>query len=330
LLATAALACMPAQALAGDKPLVIESAKIKQLPSATTLQLNAPTTAAATINLPHGTAPTSPANGDCWTTTAGLYCRINGATVGPFSTTTGTVTVSGSPVVGNCAQFLGSTVIGDAGAACGSGGGSSGNTAIKIGTMRALTDFTQINISGSYAVTEVSGKAITVKDTSPGTGFKLAGLCRAVPAAPYRIVMAIQPNTYPVNYLSYAYGFSDGTKYDIVGQYDTNRWGNSQWSNSTTRFGVTLTFNDYPSVGTYFVALEDDNAGNVYLEQSSDGINFAKQRTIVKSSGYLGSTGYTNACLLLQNLGSGGASGSNNPYSISLREWDESGLSRSF
>ena len=39
----------------------------------------------AGFNLPHGTAPSSPANGDCWTTTAGLYCYINGGTVGPYN-----------------------------------------------------------------------------------------------------------------------------------------------------------------------------------------------------------------------------------------------------
>jgi hypothetical protein len=71
---------------AADKPLVLESAKIKQLPASTTLQVNASGTGAASINIPHGTAPTSPTNGDCWTTTGGLYCRINGATVGPYGT----------------------------------------------------------------------------------------------------------------------------------------------------------------------------------------------------------------------------------------------------
>lgn len=40
-----------------------------------------PTTAAASIRLPHGTAPTTPADGDMWTTSAGgLYVRVNGVT----------------------------------------------------------------------------------------------------------------------------------------------------------------------------------------------------------------------------------------------------------
>ena len=49
------------------------------------LQLSASTTARATVRIPHGTAPTAPVNGDMWTTTAGLYIRINGSTVGPLS-----------------------------------------------------------------------------------------------------------------------------------------------------------------------------------------------------------------------------------------------------
>jgi hypothetical protein len=45
----------------------------------------ASTTANAGLRLPHGTAPTSPTDGDMWTTTAGLYVRVNGVTVGPLT-----------------------------------------------------------------------------------------------------------------------------------------------------------------------------------------------------------------------------------------------------
>lgn len=45
----------------------------------------ATSTAQAGFRLPHGTAPTSPVDGDAWTTTAGLYVRINGVTVGPLT-----------------------------------------------------------------------------------------------------------------------------------------------------------------------------------------------------------------------------------------------------
>jgi hypothetical protein len=36
--------------------------------------------AGAGFRLPHGTAPDSPTNGDLWTTTAGVFARLNGAT----------------------------------------------------------------------------------------------------------------------------------------------------------------------------------------------------------------------------------------------------------
>ena len=52
--------------------------------STTALGLPAGTTGVSSINLPHGSAPTSPVNGDMWTTTAGLFVRINGATIGPL------------------------------------------------------------------------------------------------------------------------------------------------------------------------------------------------------------------------------------------------------
>lgn len=57
----------------------------------TTLDINAATylpagtTTVAPLNIPHGSAPSAPVNGDIWTTTAGLYVRINGSTVGPLS-----------------------------------------------------------------------------------------------------------------------------------------------------------------------------------------------------------------------------------------------------
>ena len=89
--------------LAAERPLVIQSGQVKKLPSATSLQLNAPTTGSATVNLPHGTAPTSPADGDCWTTTAGLYCRISGATVGPYGQS---AAIAADSLVGN---FTGSS-----------------------------------------------------------------------------------------------------------------------------------------------------------------------------------------------------------------------------
>jgi len=45
-----------------------------------TLITAASLTGAAGLNIPHGTAPSSPVNGDMWTTTGGAFIRINGVT----------------------------------------------------------------------------------------------------------------------------------------------------------------------------------------------------------------------------------------------------------
>jgi hypothetical protein len=60
----------------------------------------------ASLNIPHGSAPSTPANGDVWTTTDGLYIRVNGVTKGPYVTQVSLTlpaaefSVSGSPGTG--------------------------------------------------------------------------------------------------------------------------------------------------------------------------------------------------------------------------------------
>jgi hypothetical protein len=57
---------------------------VSRITSAGKITGPSPTTSRASLNLPHGVAPTSPVNGDIWTTTAGTFVRINGTTVGPL------------------------------------------------------------------------------------------------------------------------------------------------------------------------------------------------------------------------------------------------------
>jgi len=59
-------------------------------PNGRELVTTAPTAGASGFNLPHGTAPSSPNNGDVWTTTGGLYGQINGVTQGPYADTSHT------------------------------------------------------------------------------------------------------------------------------------------------------------------------------------------------------------------------------------------------
>lgn len=61
----------------------------------------ASTTSTAGFSLPQGAAPTSPANGNMWTTSAGLYVQIAGTTVGPLG-----AGGSGCAVTGSVNQIL--------------------------------------------------------------------------------------------------------------------------------------------------------------------------------------------------------------------------------
>jgi hypothetical protein len=53
--------------------------------STTRANITASTAGISSLRIAHGTAPSAPVDGDMWTTAAGLYVRINGATVGPLS-----------------------------------------------------------------------------------------------------------------------------------------------------------------------------------------------------------------------------------------------------
>lgn len=61
------------------------------------VRLRASATNGPGIRLPHGVAPTSPTNGDLWTTTSGLFGRINGTTR-QYATLAGTETLSSKTI----------------------------------------------------------------------------------------------------------------------------------------------------------------------------------------------------------------------------------------
>lgn len=68
------------------KPIVIRDGHQQVLPAGDTLLTPQSSSANASLNLPEGSAPASPADGDVWTTSAGMFVQINGVTVGPLGT----------------------------------------------------------------------------------------------------------------------------------------------------------------------------------------------------------------------------------------------------
>ena len=71
-------------AAAPDVELQWNTAKVLEF-VAGMMKFLASSTTHASLRIPHGTAPSSPVDGDMWTTSTGLFVRINGVTVGPLS-----------------------------------------------------------------------------------------------------------------------------------------------------------------------------------------------------------------------------------------------------
>ena len=72
-----------------------------------------PTPTFNNITLYPGSPPSSPHNGQCWTTSAGLFCQIAGSTVGPYTAGGGSgyVGVTGTPVAGEIPVWSGAATI---------------------------------------------------------------------------------------------------------------------------------------------------------------------------------------------------------------------------
>jgi hypothetical protein len=162
----------------------------------------ASSTTAASINLTPGTAPTSPVNGDMWSTTAGVYARVNGSTVGPFGTGGGTLTVGSTATSGGAAGQImfdtGSVLSESSGLTwnnstnqfTATGNGSFGGAAISaaawttngIGIKQLATTYTDTTSSGSVAVAYMNYFAPqTIAASSATTYTSLYGTYFAAP-----------------------------------------------------------------------------------------------------------------------------------------------------
>jgi hypothetical protein len=129
------------QALDTNFVAIDQNGKVSTIPS---------TTANAGFNVAHGVAPTTPVNGDIWTTTSGLFMRQNGVNK-QYVDFDGSQTINGNKTFSNANQTLGnSTAAGTI--SVGTGATISGSTkTINIGTAGASGSTTAVNIGSSVA-----------------------------------------------------------------------------------------------------------------------------------------------------------------------------------
>lgn len=115
----------------------------------------APTTGAAGFNLPQGTTPSAPVNGDLWTTAVGLFARINGSTVGPFSSNPVTGLANPTAVVGPTAVNGSATTAMRSDAAP-----ALGPTAVSAGTYGSATQSPSFTVDAQGRLTAAANNPI--------------------------------------------------------------------------------------------------------------------------------------------------------------------------
>lgn len=160
----------------------------------------APSATTAGLNLTPGSTPSSPVNGDLWTTTSGLFAQINGSTIGPFITggsislTIGTTPIASGTttrVLYDNAGVLGEYAI--------SGSGSVAMTTSPTFVTPTLGAATATSINGNtltagtWTLTGGSGKTLTFSNTLSFTGTD--GTSFAFPATSGSVLTADSTNT---------------------------------------------------------------------------------------------------------------------------------------
>lgn len=145
-------------------------------------------TGAAGFRLPHGAAPTTPTNGDLWSTTTGLFMRQNGATK-QFVDFDSAQTISGNKTFSSASLTLGnSTATGTI--AIGTGAvGSTVNKIINIGTGGLTGSATSVTIGSSSgganahtingSTTFSAGSKVTVTHNTTQAGLNVAPVATA-------------------------------------------------------------------------------------------------------------------------------------------------------
>lgn len=146
----------------------------------------ASTTGAASIRISHGVAPTTPGDGDVWTTTGGLFLRQNGVTV-QFADMSSTQTIGGTKTFSGTFIASGATVsLGTSTAASTINVGTGANGAsitknINIGTGGQTNSTTNITIGPGSGVVSVgangtwlfNGPVRTTASTASGANFRI-------------------------------------------------------------------------------------------------------------------------------------------------------------
>lgn len=136
--------------------------------------------------------------------------------------------------------------------------------------------------------------------TNPSTAAVVTGLTKTAPTAPYTVkVLLSKTHVYNSGFPGAGVGWYDGSSklhvINVQGDgsgHSDNRFDVEQW-NSPTSFNASSATSGSQSPMPVWLQLKDDGT-NVSFSWSNDGVNFLAIYSVAKSSGFLGSTGYSN------------------------------------
>lgn len=126
-------------------------------------------TGGAGFNIPQGSAPSAPVNGDIWTTTSGLFAQISGSTIGPFGTGSGGMVYPGLGIPVSTGSAWASSVTAPSGAIV----GTTDTQTLTNKTVDTVTPTTMAFLDATSSVqTQLNGKQATLTNpvTGPGSG----------------------------------------------------------------------------------------------------------------------------------------------------------------
>jgi hypothetical protein len=273
-------------------------------------KFQAGTTTAPPFELPEGVAPTSPGNGQCWMTTAGMFCHNSGpGTLGPFGlgavnsaaldsafgSTQGNIlyrgasawTVLAPPSGLSCLSLSGASAnpawTASGTAPCASGGGGGGSSGQFGGLISApatlsssgLGSGTWFNQNSATATNNAIG--ITIAQATNAGGENANVLCVSMPATPfiriYNISVLINESNFVI--VGVALGNSTNHKY-LTGaiRYDSQFQVTAIAFSSVTSASLAGTaYLIGNSVGSLFVRLSNDGT-NLTVDFSLDGVQY--------------------------------------------------------
>jgi hypothetical protein len=192
----------------------------------------------------------------------------------------------------------------------------------------AAANWTQRNFGGATSLADVANGVLLADASVASVAQNIRGFTVASPSTPYTIDANLSAFMGAINItgsqLMVGIGWTDGTK--VQNTHFTNSPVSSpytgacevvHYSNYTTSVAADgSTFFGFYNYADCWFRLSD-NGTTVTFFVGIDGVNFTQIYTIAKSSGYLGSGGYSNVGVFLNTglLGNGGTA------NVVLRSW---------